>query len=371
MDSRNGSGQRAASIPSTIPMTQRSVTGDPRLAVLSAQSGHAAIRLDQPRPHIDRYRNEYVDSPAAAAAKLAEKTHPPSWYGGDSGAHALHAPVSCKEKAHHHTGANKLRDKTTFDTDHFLTKQPHSVLLEEDALRLKRKSGSCAIHGHKQLLPEQTWISVQPDVQKPGGIICPECGRCRCAACITPKQLPSYWLCNGNLECSAESVVDQLSCMSCVKGFLYHCTNWSADEMDKTVENPCACYGKHCCSRWALLGVLSVTCLPCLLCYWPCRGLTELCAQCYKRYHQTGCACKINARSMAETRTSISSSPVSTPAIPSRTRIPLPETITSSTDSSPVITPRTRLATPPPPLPPKPGFPRRVVGDDVNGRVHR
>ena len=48
-------------------------------------------------------------------------------------------------------------------------------------------------------------------------IICGGCGRCRCEACRSPRPLPSSWLCDNGCLCSAETVVDTLSCMCCVK----------------------------------------------------------------------------------------------------------------------------------------------------------
>ena len=75
-------------------------------------------------------------------------------------------------------------------------------------------------------------------------IICVECGRCRCAACATPKPLPSHWLCNNSCLCSAESAVDTISCMCCVKAAFYHCgekLDQDTDKEDNWVDSPCSC----------------------------------------------------------------------------------------------------------------------------------
>ena len=75
-------------------------------------------------------------------------------------------------------------------------------------------------------------------------IICVMCGRCRCAACATAKPLPSVWLCHNSWLCSADSCVDTVSCMCCVKAAFYHCgerLDQESDKEDNWVDSPCSC----------------------------------------------------------------------------------------------------------------------------------
>ena len=79
---------------------------------------------------------------------------------------------------------------------------------------------------------------------EPDSIICVVCGRCRCAACASPAPLPSHWLCNNSCLCSAQTAVDSISCMCCVKAAFYHCgerLDQDSDKEDNWVESPCSC----------------------------------------------------------------------------------------------------------------------------------
>jgi hypothetical protein len=48
---------------------------------------------------------------------------------------------------------------------------------------------------------------VSPSSTSSDSIICGGCGRCRCAACRSPRPLPSTWLCDNSCLLSPESVV--------------------------------------------------------------------------------------------------------------------------------------------------------------------
>lgn len=130
-------------------------------------------------------------------------------------------------------------------------------------------------------------------------ILCAECGRCRCAACQEPRPLPSRWLCDDACFCSAETTLDYATCLCCVKGLFYHCGDeagvWCADD-------PCSGAGSRRCARWSCLALASVV-LPCLLCYWPLRGVVRATELCYARYRDDGCRCERRpARAPARTQ---------------------------------------------------------------------
>lgn len=67
-------------------------------------------------------------------------------------------------------------------------------------------------------------------------------------------------------------LLELCTCMCCVKAAFYHCTKDQEDE-GRLAEHPCSCQGPwdECAPRWSILGVLSLF-LPCLWCYFPCRG---------------------------------------------------------------------------------------------------
>lgn len=122
-------------------------------------------------------------------------------------------------------------------------------------------------------------------------IMCGECGRCRCAACRSARPLPSAWLCDNWCECSAEKVIDLVSCMCCVKAGLYHCGEGDPDTRDHTwLHTPCSCTSSKRLLRWSCLAVLSIP-LPCLLCYPVLAGATKLAEKVYQAATTTGCRC--------------------------------------------------------------------------------
>uniref|UniRef100_A0AAR5P225 Protein sprouty n=1 Tax=Dendroctonus ponderosae TaxID=77166 RepID=A0AAR5P225_DENPD len=93
-------------------------------------------------------------------------------------------------------------------------------------------------------------------------IMCTTCGRCKCATCRAPKPLPECWSCHGGCLLSADSMVDYVSCLCCVKGLFYHCSE--ADDMDSScADDPCGCGPDRRVERWSCLAAL-VCALPCL-----------------------------------------------------------------------------------------------------------
>lgn len=77
-------------------------------------------------------------------------------------------------------------------------------------------------------------------------------------------------------------LIDYASCMCGVKAVLYHCSKDSFNE-GSAAEHPCSCGPprKSCMGRWGCLAACSFF-LPCLLCYAPLKGCSEICV-CYKR----------------------------------------------------------------------------------------
>jgi len=162
-------------------------------------------------------------------------------------------------------------------------------------------------------------------------IICGACGHCRCDACRSPRPLPSSWLCDNACLCSAEAVVDTVSCMCCVKAGLYHCGEMltrDPDPREETwVDKPCSCTNNKWMLRWGCLAVLSVG-LPCLFCYPVLKGVTRVAEKCYQSATRQGCQCRDdgvnNGGSGGSSNNNSSSSPpllLSSPSTDSQKRL--------------------------------------------------
>jgi len=151
-------------------------------------------------------------------------------------------------------------------------------------------------------------VAQSPTSPSTDSIICMRCGRCRCAACGTPKALPEVWLCDNCCLCSAESVLDTVSCMCCVKAAFYHCgerLDQDTDKEDSWVDSPCSCSHNKWWLRWGCLALMSVP-LPCLMCYPLLRGLTRGAESCYQSATSQGCRCPENTTD-SQTPSSLSS----------------------------------------------------------------
>ncbi|KAF3706281.1 Protein sprouty -like protein 2 [Channa argus] len=117
---------------------------------------------------------------------------------------------------------------------------------------------------------------------------CESCGRCQCPECRRPRVLPSCWICGQRCMCSLQSTVEYGTCVCCIKGLFYHCSN---DDEDTCADKPFSCTQSHCCVRWTTVSLLSLL-FPCLLCYLPAKGCVTVCQSCYDRATRPGCRCK-------------------------------------------------------------------------------
>lgn len=125
------------------------------------------------------------------------------------------------------------------------------------------------------------------------GIICGECGRCRCCACTEPRSLPSHWCCRKTCEVSLDKAVDVCTCFCCIKCLFYHC---GAEEDNECYEKPCGCCSTpRCCQRWTVMTVVAL-CLPCLWAYWPAKACLSGCTACYNHCKHKGCQCQTDKR---------------------------------------------------------------------------
>uniref|UniRef100_A0A3B3TQ27 Protein sprouty homolog 2 n=1 Tax=Poecilia latipinna TaxID=48699 RepID=A0A3B3TQ27_9TELE len=117
---------------------------------------------------------------------------------------------------------------------------------------------------------------------------CESCGRCKCSECVQPRALPSCWMCGQRCLCSPDKAVEYGTCVCCLKGIFYHCSN---DDEDTCADKPFSCSQSRCCVRWTTIMFCSLLC-PCLWCYLPGKGCLAMCQCCYDQVARPGCRCK-------------------------------------------------------------------------------
>lgn len=139
-----------------------------------------------------------------------------------------------------------------------------------------------------------------------GNIICQGCGRCKCESCKKPRPLPQRWVCDNACLCSAETIIDYVSCLCCVKGLYYHCSD--TDAGSTCADDPCSCAPTRRLARWSCLSALA-TVLPCLLCYWPLRGCQRAVEAAYARHSRAGCRCPPRPHATTPEKRLLDSSP--------------------------------------------------------------
>ncbi|KAK3778834.1 hypothetical protein RRG08_013100 [Elysia crispata] len=146
-----------------------------------------------------------------------------------------------------------------------------------------------------------------------GGIICEDCGKCRCGACTERRELPcGTWCCGGKCELTPAKVLDVCTCFCAVKCLFFHCRRGEEEEDDnECYENPCGCTDTpRCCQRWTVLGLMSA-CLPCLWTYWPARACLAASTAAYNSCcRHKGCQCELKLAENAAAATSAGSTAV-------------------------------------------------------------
>lgn len=226
-------GNGLLSAPLRGPGGPVSLRGIPLTAVHTTPA--PPVSLTAPRPESDRRDNEYVETPLRTT--LRPPSSPPPAHRPPAPAPPTQLPISKQPVSF---------SKTTTSTS---------------ACEAMRRS-----------------------------IVCATCGKCKCDTCRGPKPLPERWLCNKNCLLSADTVVDYTSCICCVKGLYYHCSE--ADDDDSScADDPCSCGPNRRIARWSCLATL-VCALPCLVFYWPLRGGKRVVEMCYQRHSRRGCRCR-------------------------------------------------------------------------------
>ena len=322
----------------TLPLRQAvSVTTIVTTTNNGSRSATAAepevITLSQPRPDGERVRNEYIDTPLKGGLRTSTPLHAETHIHISGSPHdhlALVSPLGSHSSSKTTSSStkslpfvNNSSTTTTLLTSPSLkrlqstrrslpiTKQPPPALppTKKDA------SAGCRVDLASTSSSSRMVFSSPGSQSSSGGgdsVICPDCDRCRCLSCRTPRPLPSKWLCGDKCLCSAESCVDYASCLCCVKGLFYHCGSGDEDDDEDVprsgrryhqhhpppsssttscADAPCSCVpSHHRMARWGCLASLTLV-LPCLLCYWPLQGGVKVVEMCYQKCTRHGCRC--------------------------------------------------------------------------------
>ncbi|CRK90353.1 CLUMA_CG004025, isoform A [Clunio marinus] len=293
-----------------------------------------SVTLQIPRPENERLPNEYVDTPFTNQ-NSNKLTTPGS-------RHSLAtSTVPSRNQLNSHTtnistidGISVLNNNNNLNNNNInnnnnkiilpnrtsvavrpnllpITKQPS---FRSTSTLCKKDAEQCSHCPEDRILSSQNMtnnngLNINSANDQFNSITCPQCNRCRCEKCQTPRPLPSKWICNDNCLCSAETIIDSASCLCCVKALFYHCSKDHETDFEsptiRCAENPCSCVPYKRASRWGCLSVLSLL-LPCLCCYWPMRGCVSLCASCYAKHRRHGCRCN-NLSSSSSTNNSFNS----------------------------------------------------------------
>lgn len=304
-----------------------------------ASTSREPIGLDSPRPGELRSRNEYVDVTKLPAQvrrhKKPQRTavsipvqRPMSTNGlqirrdpisatgsGDNRVLRLDTPTKARNgdsailpgrvvRVVATSNAVNGRDASTYSV---ITQQPKNTCSRTDS------APDCSMDKRKP-----TPSSTSSLLDSSTSIICKRCGRCRCAACARPRQLPSRWICGNHCLLSSESMVDAVSCMCCVKACLYHVSGHVYDDShtDDYYEDGVVCdcdsscsslalgrgiCGSHSlwscspkspdrCFRWTVLSSAMI-CLPCMWFYVPLKTCAAGVEAAYVKCCDNGCHC--------------------------------------------------------------------------------
>jgi len=251
---------------SAVRMSVRSPPAVPlRMPRMVAAAGDAAlalpaevISLTQPRPDVERIRNEYIDTPLKGGLHpLHAETHPHIHIGGSphdhlalvsplghssagtatAGSKSLPASSWASSKSLPATSSPSLKRMQSTRRSLPITKQPLTFTKDTSG---GGGGGGCASGNRPLRLMASDTSSDSPSgggcdavrMKSDDSIICPQCERCRCLACRTPRPLPSRWICSDKCLCSADACVDYVSCLCCVKALFYHCSCDAPDAPD-------------------------------------------------------------------------------------------------------------------------------------------
>jgi len=306
-----GRGQGVDSLASATPSTQPVSLQLPASLSSLDTPLPTPITLTNPRSASSRAQNLYVDTPFKGPAPAPSVT-------SVSGSLTTKLPHIRSHHALPPPSTVKSRNRPITVSPGALSHMSHLPPTNSVSVITTPPFSSDSSSPKTAHLDKLTSTVTQPNSPTNSGsdsIICVMCGRCRCTACGTAKPLPSTWLCDNTCLCSAESLVDTVSCMCCVKAAFYHCGEKMAEDTDKEdswVDSPCSCSHNKWWLRWPLVAFLSLP-LPCLLCYPVLKGLTAGAEYCYQAAMVQGCRCPDHSAATSPVTTSPTQSSLSSP----------------------------------------------------------
>ncbi|KAL8591065.1 hypothetical protein ACOMHN_037298 [Nucella lapillus] len=262
-----------------------------------------------------RATNEYVDSPRSHPVIPLKPSHHPHHHqhhhlglssspllptlGGVPSTpvlpgvhHAVNLP--CRNNNHHHqrSGVGGGLNSNGVESSGggvgggvVVSTQPSKIAPPPPPLPLLKKKDEAAVGG-----VSEGGVGGEKGDGGHSSIICAQCGKCRCRLCSEPRELPVRWCCGDRCELSARKVLDVCTCFCCVQTLFYHGCGGAGEEDNAYYDDPCACGGRKCCSRWACLSACSLV-LPCLWCYCPLKACLASTRACYNCCRQKGCQC--------------------------------------------------------------------------------
>ncbi|KAF6031224.1 SPRY2 [Bugula neritina] len=241
-------------------------------------------RKDRPPPLPPR------EAKAASKASLTNSLPAAQKAASHSEHHHPRKPSSTDQQLSRRSASNNKHQSLVL----IITDQPKSSQFRASRLNRHHVSATDLVTSSQPVRRQPESCDITLTVDEGGGvantIICQECGQCRCAQCSGYRKLPERWLCEGNCYCSADSVVNTLTCMCCVKS----CFKTCMDNADGSRIEPCSCTETpHCVLRWSALTALSL-CLPCLCCYVPMKLGVAATTACYNSscFRKRGCNCE-------------------------------------------------------------------------------
>lgn len=242
-----------------VPTTTTPVTSAPTplSGLVAAAAGGPQVSLLAPRPETERSDNVYVETPIRPAHREVPPPPPVAFVAASTAPPRVQRPTRLP-----------------------IPPPPAAQLLPP----VTKQPQSAGAFGKEAAVPSPAIHDTRPS------IICGECGRCSCPSCQQPRPLPECW--TSTYHCSADTIIDYASCLCCVKGLFYHCSE--ADGGDACVDEPCNCGPDRRAARWGCLTALSCV-LPCLLFYWPLQCGKHVVEACYARHSRLGCRCRPKA----------------------------------------------------------------------------
>ncbi|XP_050426174.1 protein sprouty [Adelges cooleyi] len=279
--SSSGSGRRPQPIGGSSTMAS---ADEPQTASgQKRQQKSAVVTLEAPRPQNQRATNEYVETPFLNASGGSAR---PNNSGNPT------APATQPRSSVPKEDGIKRSDScgATKSVDSKIQKEDQNAPIKPQQPKLPQQPQQDA----QPLPPQQPPPPPPPQrgtQQQHKSIICPICHKCRCNACHVSGKIRGCSICGDHLYVNPTSCVEWLSCICCYRASVYHCyPREDETTTDLWMNNPCSCIPQDRVQRFSCISLCTL-CLPCILCYWPLKALSDLFQWIYRKLFSKGCRC--------------------------------------------------------------------------------